>query len=237
MRKLAMFVSAVLVAGIMIAHTLAVADHKDEGKSSDEVKKLAKAEATIKASVEAPDKGIPTELLERAECVGVFPDVKKAAFVVGGEGGKGVFTCRTANGMSGPAFFKMGGPSIGFQAGVQEADIVLLIMNKEGVNKLLQDHFNIGGEASAAAGPVGRTAQAGTDAQLHAQILSWSRSRGLFAGVSLEGMVITQDKDDNADIYGRPLEAREILTSGTVSVPAAAKSFVSTTARYTKRSS
>lgn len=234
MRKSARLLLAMLVVGMVAVPAFAVPGDKVDGK----VKKLDAAEAALKASVAAPDKGIPRELLERAECVGVFPDVKKAAFVVGGEGGKGVFTCRNANGtMSGPAFFKMGGPSIGWQAGIQEADLVLLIMNKEGVTKLLQDHFSIGGEASAAAGPVGRTAQASTDAQLHAQILSWSRSRGLFAGVALEGMVITQDKDTNQDIYGRPLEAKEILTSGSVPVPAAARSFVSTTARYTKRAS
>ncbi|HET6372805.1 MAG TPA: lipid-binding SYLF domain-containing protein, partial [Candidatus Polarisedimenticolia bacterium] len=139
--------------------------------------------------------------------------------------------------MSAPAFFTMGGPSIGWQAGIQEADLVLLVMNPEGVNKLLQDHFTIGGEASAAAGPVGRTAQAGTDLQLHAQLLTWSRSRGLFAGVSLEGMVIKQNKSATEDFYGRPIDAKDILVNNTVQVPAAAKSFVNSTTQVARRSS
>src|SRR5262245_39433756 len=217
MRRLTSFLATMLVACLVAAPTMA----KSKSKDSDEVKKLNEANLVLQAAVSAPDKGIPRELLEKAECVGVFPDVKKAAFVVGGEGGKGVFTCRGENGMmSAPAFFSMGGPSIGWQAGIREADLVLLIMNREGVNKLLQDHFKLGGEASAAAGPVGRTAQAATDAQLHAQILSWSRSRGLFAGVSLEGMVITQSHGDTKDFYGREIDAKNILVNHQVEVPA-----------------
>ena len=233
MRK-SLLVTTILMM-VVLSSSPAITTAKDDANSTaNEVKKMHAAEAVLKASVSAPDKGIPRNLLEKAECVGVFPDVKKGAFIVGGEGGKGVFTCRTSNGMSGPAFFKIGGPSIGWQAGFQEADLVLLIMNKEGVNKLLKDKFTIGGEASAAAGPVGRTAQAGTDILMHAQILSWSRSRGLFAGISLEGIVVTQDKDDNADLYGRPLEARQILTSHSLPVPVAARSFVNTTGQFTK---
>ena len=233
MRK-SLLVTTILMM-VVLSSSPAITTAKDDANSTkNEVKKMHAAEAVLKASVSAPDKGIPRNLLEKAECVGVFPDVKKGAFIVGGEGGKGVFTCRTTSGMSGPAFFKIGGPSIGWQAGFQEADLVLLIMNKEGVNKLLKDRFTIGGEASAAAGPVGRTAQAGTDILMHAQILSWSRSRGLFAGISLEGIVVTQDKDDNADLYGRPLEARQILTSNSLPVPVAAKSFVNTTGQFTK---
>jgi lipid-binding SYLF domain-containing protein len=202
---------------------------------TEQTEKLKAAEAALKASVTAPDKGIPKDLLEKAECVGVFPDVKKGAFIVGGQGGMGVFTCRKGDGMSGPAFFKIGGPSIGFQAGFEEADLILLIMNKEGVNKLLQDKFSIGGEATAAAGPVGRDTRAATDIQMHAQILSWSRARGLFAGVSLNGLVVTQDRDDDAALYGKAIEARDILLGGPVAVPQIAKSFVSTTEQYTKR--
>ena len=227
-RTLAAVVMAVIIAAPVFAG----------GKTDDEMKKLRAAELTLKQSVSAPDKGIPKELLQRAECIGVFPDVKKAAFVVGGEGGRGVFTCRQKDGtMSAPAFFTMGGPSIGWQAGIQEADLVLLVMNPEGVNKLLQDHFTIGGEASAAAGPVGRTAQAGTDLQLHAQLLTWSRSRGLFAGVSLEGMVIKQNKSATEDFYGRPIDAKDILVNNTVQVPAGAKSFVNSTTQVARRSS
>ncbi len=240
MRRLLMFVPALVLAGLISvpAFTNAKDSEKDAAKDkAEQTEKINNAEAVLKASVAAPDKGIPKELLEDAECVGVFPDMKKGAFIVGGQGGKGIFTCRKGPGMSGPAFFKIGGPSIGWQAGFEEADLVLLIMNKEGVDKLLQDNFTIGGEATAAAGPVGRDARASTDILMHAQILSWSRSRGLFAGISLNGLVIHQDKDDNADLYGKPVEAREILTSGTVSVPVIARSFVNTTEQYTKKSS
>jgi lipid-binding SYLF domain-containing protein len=238
MRRLLRFVPVLVVAGMMSMPGFTTAKDSDNDAAKDKAKQTEKihaAEAALKASVTAPDKGIPKDLLEKAECVGVFPDVKKGAFIVGGEGGQGVFTCRKGDGMSGPAFFKIGGPSIGWQAGFEEADLVLLIMNKEGVNKLLQDNFSIGGEATAAAGPVGRNARAATDLQMHAQILSWSRSRGLFAGVSLAGLVIHQDRDDNAGLYHRTIDAREILTGATLPVPVIAKSFVTTTENYTKR--
>jgi len=240
MRRLLMFLPALVLAGMISAPAFTNPKDSDKDAAEDRAKQTEKinaAEAVLKASVAAPDKGIPKDLLEKAECVGIFPDMKKGAFIIGGQGGKGVFTCRHGQGMSGPAFFKIGGPSIGWQAGFEEADLVLLIMNKEGVDKLLQDNFTIGGEASAAAGPVGRDARASTDILMHAQMLSWSRSRGLFAGVSLNGLVIHQDRDDNVDLYGRPLDARDILTSGSVPIPVIAKSFVDTTTRYTKRAS
>lgn len=244
MAKLIKVVPALLVAGLMSAPApLTAADYdKDKDKTTTkskldekDVKRIQEAEEVLKAAVTAPDKGIPKNLLAKAECVGVFPGVKKGALIIGGEGGKGVFTCRTGSGMSAPAFFKIGGPSIGWQAGVQEADLVLLVMNKEGMDKLLTDKFKIGADAQAAAGPVGRDVEASTDILLQAGMLSWSRSRGLFAGVSLDGMVITQDKDDNAALHGKPVEAREILTGGTLPVPQVAQSFVKTTEQYTKR--
>ncbi len=226
--------SLLVIVALMAASVPAVAD-PDPKKPE---KKLAEAEQVIKASVSAPDKGIPKELFERAECIGTFPGLKKAAFIVGGEGGRGVFTCRQKDGtMGAPAFFTMGGPSIGWQAGVQEADIVLLIMNQEGVKKLLQDKFTIGAEASAVAGPVGRTAQAATDAQLHAQILSWSRSRGVFLGASLEGIVVKPNDKMTQSFYQKPLTARDILIGGGVPVPASAKSFVQTSTAQARRSS
>lgn len=199
---------------------------------------LRASEDALSASVHAPDKGIPKELLERAECIGVFPGVKKGAFVVGGEFGRGVFTCRRPSGELGaPAFFTLGGPSVGFQAGVQEADIILLIMNEGGVKHLLSDKFTLGGELSAVAGPVGRTAQASTDAQMHAQVLSWSRSRGAFLGASLEGIVVKPNPDATREFYGQPISAREILVSQSASVPEKAKSFVHSTNEYARRPS
>jgi lipid-binding SYLF domain-containing protein len=248
MRKLTMLVPAVLVAGLMSYPALGIAKGKDDTKpmskqeqqekNTKEKQKINDAEAVLTAAVSAPDKGIPKELLEKAECVGVFPGVKKAAFVVGGEGGKGVFTCRTNKGaMSPPAFFNMGGPSIGWQVGVEEADIVLLVMNPEGTNKLLMDKFKIGVDASAAAGPVGRNTQASTDILMHSQILSWSRARGLFAGISLDGMVVKQDTDDNQALYGKPVQGREILLTPQVPVPQIARSFINTAEQYTKRAS
>jgi lipid-binding SYLF domain-containing protein len=245
MRRL-MFVPAILVAGVLAAPAVTTASDKDKTyeekkdvKVSAEDKqkaeeRLREAEEVIKASVSAPDQGIPKNLLEKAECVGVFPGVKKAALVVGGAGGKGVFTCKNGHGMSGPAFFKIGGPSIGWQAGVESADIVLLVMNKEGIDKLLTDKFKIGADATAAAGPVGRNTQASTDVLMGSQILSWSRTKGLFAGVSVDGMVMTQDKEDNAAIYGKAVEAREILTTTTLPVPQVAKSFIKTTEQYVR---
>jgi lipid-binding SYLF domain-containing protein len=208
---------------------------KHDKKEAKAAAKINEAEQVLKASVSAPDQGIPKDLLEKAECVGVFPGFKKVALGVGGEGGKGIFTCRTGHGMSPPAFFKIGGGSIGWQAGIEEADLVLLVMNEEGMNKLLTDKVKIGADISAAAGPVGRKAEASTDAMMNAQILSWSRSRGAFAGASLEGLVLTQDEDDNEMLYDKPVEAREILSADTDSlpVPQIAKSFIKTTEQYT----
>jgi lipid-binding SYLF domain-containing protein len=202
-----------------------------------EVQKLRKAEQILDMSVATPDKRIPQELLGKAECIGVFPDVKKGAFVVGGEFGRGVFTCRRDDGTLGaPAFFTIGGPSIGWQWGGRETDLILLIMNKDGVKHLLEDHFTLGGQASAVAGPVGRTAQAATDIQLQAQILAWSRSRGAFLGASLDGTVIDPNEKANAKFYGSSASARQILIEHSVPVPSVAQSFVSATSRHARRS-
>jgi SH3 domain-containing YSC84-like protein 1 len=206
--------------------------------SEKQIKQVNAAEEVLRFSVTAPDKRIPKDLLERAECIGVFPGVKKGAFVVGGEFGRGVFTCRQKDGtMGAPAFFSMGGPSLGWQFGGQSADLVLLIMNETGVRHLLEDKFTLGGQAAAVAGPVGRTAQAATDLQLHAEILSWSRSRGAFLGASLEGVVIKPNKDAIAEFYAQPLTARDILVDHSVETPKSAKSFVKTASEYARRSS
>jgi lipid-binding SYLF domain-containing protein len=183
-----------------------------------------------------PDNAIPRELLEKAEAIVVFPGVKKAAFIVGGSGGQGVVSRRASGGWSQPAFLNLGGGSIGAQIGASSTDYVLLIMNQDGLKGLLEDKFEMGGEASVAAGPVGRTAAATTNATLDAGILTYSRSKGAFAGVSLKGAVIGHDNDLNQAIYGK--NAHELL-SGTAmtmtQMPAAVRIFPRTLADYSKR--
>jgi len=224
---------SILLMSILVAASILTPAIANENK---QIKKISAAEEVLRMSATAPDKGIPKELLGRAECIGVFPGLKKAAFVVGGEFGRGVFTCRQEDGaMGAPAFFTIGGGSFGWQFGGQEADLILLIMNEHGVKHLLQDKFTLGGEASAAAGPVGRTAQAATDAQMHAEILSWSRSRGVFLGASLKGTVIKPNKKATEEFYGRPVTAADILVAQSVKAPRAAKSFRETATRYSRR--
>lgn len=188
---------------------------------------LRDAVTVLDALTSAPDKGIPQELLARADCILIFPSMTKGAFIVGGKGGHGVASCRQPDGrMGSTAFYTVGGASIGFQIGGQSADVVMLIMNQSGVGHLLEDRFTIGGEATATAGPVGRTAQAATDAQMHAQILSWSRSQGLFVGAAIEGTVVKPDQDANARMYGEKTSGKEILVSSKLSVPSSAQPLV-----------
>lgn len=174
-----------------------------------------------------PDKGIPSDLLNKADCVVVFPSVKKAAFVVGGSYGRGVITCRsgqTFNGpWSAPSMFALEGASFGLQIGGQATDFVLLVMNEQGANSVLSSKVKLGGDASIAAGPVGRNASAETDIVLKAQILSYSRARGVFAGISLAGSTLRTDGDGNKSLYGKDLTARQIVREGAVKVPPAAK--------------
>ena len=173
----------------------------------------------------APDKGIPGSLLHKAECIGIVPDLKRAGFVVGAKYGKGVLVCRTATGSwSGPSVIRIEGGSIGLQIGAGETDLVFLVMNRHGQDKLMSDRFTIGGDASVMGGPVGRAADAQTDALMHAEILAYSRSHGLFAGVSLEGATLRPDEDTNRELYGRKASNREILT-GDYKTPAAAEKF------------
>ncbi len=217
---------------LVVASLLAVpafADHDDKaaGPTSKDVKLLDDASEVLESLTSAPDNGIPLDLLNKAECVMVFPHVTKAAFIVGGKFGRGVVVCRNGSDQFGaPAFMSVGGPSIGWQWGGSRTAFVLLVMNKDGMEHLLEDKFSIGGEVSAAIGPVGRTGTAATDAQLNAQILSWSRSKGLFAGASLEGAVIQASEDANERMYGRPVRVREIVT-GNLAVPEEGRSFVS----------
>ncbi len=190
--------------------------------AADDVSKRIGESATVLTEIMgAGDKAIPDDLIGKAMCVGIVPNLKRAGFIVGAKYGKGVVTCRTAGGWSGPATVRIEGGSVGLQIGAGETDVVFIVMNKRGMDRLTEDKFTIGGDASAMAGPVGRSAEARTDAMMHAEILSYSRARGVFAGVSLEGATLRPDKDDNAKVYGHPVSQREIL-EGHVTPPESA---------------
>src|SRR5229473_352066 len=192
--------------------------------SKDEVNKRLDEAATVFSEITAAtDKGIPQDLLEKAHCAVIVPGMKKGAFIVGAQYGKGFLTCRQkgGDGWSTPAAIKVEGGSVGLQIGGSETDVVMLLMNQNGVDKLLQSKFTVGADGSAAIGPVGRTSTAATDAQMHAEILSWSRARGVFAGISLEGATLRPDEDSNRDLYRKAITNREIVT-GNVEPPAAA---------------
>ena len=162
--------------------------------------------------LDAKDRSIPQDLLEKSECVGVIPDLKRAGFIVGAKYGKGIVVCRTDRGWSAPSTVIVEGGSIGFQIGAGETDLVFIVMNRRGMDDIMKDKFTVGGDASAMAGPVGRTGEAQTDAMMRAEILAYSRSRGIFAGVSLEGATLRPDHKDNREMYGRDVTQREILT-------------------------
>jgi lipid-binding SYLF domain-containing protein len=192
---------------------------------SEPVKRLNEAAAVFSEIMATPDKGIPVELFEKAHCIVIVPELKTAAFVVGGKYGKGYLSCRNKGtaGWSAPGTVRIEGGSVGFQIGGSSTDLIMLVMSERGAEKLLESSFTLGGEASVAAGPVGRTATAQTDAQLRADILSWSRSQGLFAGIAIEGATLRQDLDDNATLYGKRTENRDIVTAGVSAPQAAAK--------------
>lgn len=196
------------------------------------VGRLAAATATIQEIAAAPDKGIPSQIMESATCVAVVPGFKKAAFIVGADYGQGVVTCRTPSGKwSAPVFIQMTGGSFGFQIGGQSTDFVMVAVNQKGLQDLLKNKFKIGADAAAAAGPVGRNAAAGTDWKLNAELLTYSRSKGLFAGVDLGGVVVKQNGDDTRTYYGAD-EPFDTVLSGNVPTPASAREFVRTVARY-----
>jgi lipid-binding SYLF domain-containing protein len=221
-----------LIIATTVATTLALAPLV-ASDNDDAVKRLGVASTVLSEIMAAPDKGIPEELLEKAHCIVIVPDLKTAAFGAGGKYGKGYLSCRNKSGAgwSAPGTVRIEGGSVGFQIGGSSSDLVMLIMNERGADKLLADKFTLGGEASAAAGPVGRTATAQTDAQMRADILSWSRTQGLFAGVALEGATLRQDLDDNAKLYGKRLENRIIVTKG-VRVPKAATALINLLNHY-----
>ena len=196
-----------------------------------DLERLQSASTVLSQIMSAPDKGIPDSIMSGAKCIAVMPSMLKASFVLGANYGKGVATCRTATGWSAPAFFKLTGGSFGFQAGGQASDLVLIVRTDDGMQYLLQSKFKLGADASAAAGPVGRDAQAMTDLTLRAQVLTYSRSRGLFLGVSLSGGVIKQDQADTTAFYGKDWTYYSVL-NGQVAPPADADAFLKTVEKY-----
>ena len=219
---------------IILAATLAIVPLL--AKDSEPAKRLTEAATVFSEIMATPDKGIPQDLLSNAHCIVIVPSLKTGAFGFGGKYGKGYLSCRdkTAHGWSAPGTVRIEGGSVGFQIGGSTTDLVLLVMNERGADKLLSSKFTLGAEGSAAAGPVGRTATAQTDAQMHAEILSWSRTQGLFAGVALEGATLRQDLDDNATLYGKKLENRQIVTTH-VRVPKAAAKLIALLNKYSAR--
>jgi lipid-binding SYLF domain-containing protein len=191
----------------------------------DSVERLKMSAEVLKALMEAPDKGVPEEVVDNSKCIVVVPHLVKGGFIIGAKHGRGVATCRTGNGWSAPAFVSVGGGSWGLQIGVEGVDLLMFVMNEKGLQHLLSSKFQITGEGSAAAGPVGRHASAGTDWKLNTEILTYSRSKGAFAGLTLEGAVIEQDDDSTKAIYGKLVPFKTVLTGGVPS-PAPAAPFM-----------
>ena len=226
MRKMVFCLSSIVLVVLPLLAQVASASNQTK---DDE--RLRNSGTVLKEILDVPD-NIPQGLLDRADCVVVFPSVLKAAFIVGGSYGRGAMSCRQGDDFKGPwgapTMMALEGGSFGFQIGGQATDFVLLVMNESGARGILASKVKLGGDASVAAGPVGRDGSADTDATLRSEILSYSRARGLFAGVSLEGSTIRPDNGDNRRVYGRKIPAREIVLSGTVAVPPAAEQLIST---------
>jgi len=200
-------------------------------KTSDELKRIDAAANVLEEVMGAPDKGIPKEVLESAKCVAVVPSMIKGGFIVGARYGKGVATCRTSNGWSAPAPISIAGGSWGLQFGGEAVDLVMLVMNDRGMEHLLSSKFKLGAEASVAAGPVGRQAEANTDWKMRSEVLSYSRSRGVFAGLELNGAVVKQDDDDTSKLYGKDVSFKSILT-GQIPPPQGSERFLATVRKY-----
>jgi lipid-binding SYLF domain-containing protein len=224
-------ISGILCGVAMMATTLS-GMAQDKGKLDE---RLDSAQAVMNEIMATPDKGIPQSILAGASCVVVIPAYKKGAFVVGAQYGQGVATCRTPNGWSAPVFVKLEGGSFGWQIGGQSTDLVLVAMNQHGLQDMLKNKVKLGADAAAAAGPVGRNAQAGTDWKLNAEFLSYSRAKGLFAGIDLDGTVLSQNQDDTRAEYGSDIPFESIL-HGNQPVPPNARPFVRTVAKYFVRS-
>jgi len=212
------------IALFVLSVTLSVGLRADTGRLSDATAVLSEMAGTF-------DANIPKDLLSKAECVVIIPGVKKGAVGFGGQYGRGYMACRTTGGWSAPTGMRLEGGSIGLQIGGSSTDVIMLVMSGRGVDKLLGSKFTIGAEAAVAAGPVGRQATAETDATMHAEMLAWSRSRGVFAGVSLQGSTLRTDADENRQLYGQDFAAKDIVR-GTVATPAAAKGLMAALAKY-----
>jgi len=214
-----------LIIGILTL-TVATTSGSAAGLSKKEIDRFKEAGTVLTEIHSAPDKDIPTDLWDKAQCVIVVPGLKKAAFVFGGEFGKGLMSCRTGGGWSAPVFMEVGKGSWGLQIGAQSIDLVLLVMNKGGAEKMLGNKVSLGAEASIAGGPVGRDARAATDAQMKAEVLSYSRTQGLFAGVNLSGGVVKPDTGDTEDLYGSKVTAMDVVLGGSVKPPAVTAPFM-----------
>lgn len=221
--------TAVLTTAVVLAgSTQATFAATDKAKLDE---RLNSASAVINEIMRTPDKGIPESILTGASCVVVVPSYKKAAFLVGAQYGQGAATCRTSKGWSAPVFVQLTGGSFGFQIGGQSTDLILVAMNNDGLQNMLKNKFKIGGDAAASAGPVGRNAQAGTDWKLNSQFLTYSRSKGLFAGIDLDGTVLSQNEEDTRTIYGANVPYTTVL-QGSTPTPVEARPFVRTVAKY-----
>jgi len=227
MKKILLFALAVSLCSFSFAGD----DDTKDTKAADRVEAAADVLNQIES---APDSGIPEEILGRSECVAVVPSMLKGGFIVGGKYGRGLASCRTPKGWSAPAFFTVKGGSFGFQIGGQAVDLVMLIMNQNGMQHLLSSQFALGADASVAAGPVGRHAEGNTDWKMRAEVLTYSRARGVFAGVSLNGAVVKQDKDSTREFYGHMVTSKAALT-GEVDPPAGANPFLTTLAKWAQQ--
>ena len=200
-----------------------------------EADRLSAAATAFQEIMDTPDSSVPTDLLERCECIAIIPSMKKGGFILGGRYGKGLVSCRQDEGKGPwgpPAMIALGGGSFGLQIGVAAVDVVMLVMHRDGIDSLLKSKFTVGGDVSAAAGPVGRAGTAETDAYMKAKILSYSRSRGVFAGLELKGAVLQQDRDGNQNLYGKPVGAKDLLISAQEPVPNDAKTLIGVLTKY-----
>jgi lipid-binding SYLF domain-containing protein len=227
-RKFTSIAAVLCLAVAMSASGLAQSKNLKEG-----TEQAQKAATVFKEIMNIPDKAIPKKVLDGAECIAVFPQVIKGGFIIGGRGGRGVASCRTTGGWSAPAYFEMKGGSFGLQIGAQATDFVLLFMNDKAMQSLLKSKFTLGGEASVAAGPVGREAGAETDALMTAQVLSYSRSKGVFGGLELKGTAITVEKKEVENVYGSSLSTAQVLKMNEDKAPKAVQVFPETLAGFT----